>query len=168
MNLSYKDWWCDEFVSGGYMPWHKKDFFQKEVPMSVLSSCVWISILTCFTKYSPIIPHLMSTSGVSDAGLHLRGVNKAYSTCLEFTSETWLYMVQIKNAMRGSRNNFVYFADCVVKVQSSPSPQPCAFKRRLCPMGGRYACFSLHKECLSLIHEKAKKVVGSADIHHIK
>ena len=70
------------------MPWHKKDFFQKEVPMSVLSSCVWISILTCFTKYSPIIPHLMSTSGVSDAGLHLRGVNKAYSTCLEFTSET--------------------------------------------------------------------------------
>ena len=132
MNLSYKDWWCDEFVSGGYMPWHKKDFFQKEVPMSVLSSCVWISILTCFTKYSPISPHLMSTSGVSDAGLHLWGVNKAeilYSACLEFTLETWLYMVQIKNAMRGSGHPEIIL--CILQIvwlKSNPvlplSPMP--------------------------------------------
>lgn len=156
MNLSYKDWWCDEFVSGGYMPWHKETSFKKK--------SLWVSfLLVCRFPSWHVSPnthsfstHLVSTSSVSDAVLHLQGVNKAeilYSRCLEFTLETWLYMVQIKNAMKGSGHPEILL--CILQIvwlKSNPVLPLRPAPLRGCVQWEEDMPVSHRIECLSLIH----------------
>lgn len=157
-----------------------------------LKICLWwVSfLLVCRFPSLHVLPniysfstHLVSASRVSDIVLYLGDVNQKFFTqdAQSLPGEMPLSKWKCYERIMTSWKDFVYLVNCVDKIQASSSSRPHAF-RRLWLIRGRYACFLLHKdyqhtklakvclpascwkESLSLIHEKTKKMEGSASI----